>query len=83
MLESLFAIEFKSMTIARVDSVIECALLQIVGCKNFAVVILSFNFCETSKNDVNVILENLAAVHQLYMKYLNQKFCSCSEFANK
>ena len=45
------------------DSVIESSFIEIVGYKKFALINLSLNFCETTINDNNVILENLVAVH--------------------
>ena len=33
----------------RVDSVIESSLQEIIGIKNFALINLSLNFCETTK----------------------------------
>ena len=46
----------------RVDSVIESSLQEIIGSKNFALINLSLNFCETTIYD-KVFLENLVAVH--------------------
>ena len=54
----------------RVDSVIESSLLEIIGSKNFALINLSLNFCETIIYDNKVFLENLVAVHYLLMKLL-------------
>ena len=47
----------------RVDSVIESSLRKIIGSKNFALINLSLNFCETTIYDNKVFLENLVAVH--------------------
>ena len=47
----------------RVDSVIESSLREILGSKNFALINLSFNFCEATIYDNKVFLENLVAVH--------------------
>ena len=47
----------------RVDSVIESSLMEITGSKNFALIKLSLNFCETTIYDNKVFLENLVAVH--------------------
>ena len=47
----------------RVDSVIESSLREIIGSKNFAVINLSLNFCETTIYDNKVFLENLVTVH--------------------
>ena len=47
----------------RVDSVIESSLQEIIGRKNFALINLSLNFCETTIYDNKVFLENLVAVH--------------------
>ena len=47
----------------RVDSVVESSLLEIIGSKNFALIDLSLNFCETTIYDNKVFLENLVAVH--------------------
>ena len=47
----------------RVDSVIESSLREIIGSKNFALINLSLNFCETTIYDNKVFLENLVAVH--------------------
>ena len=47
----------------RVDSVIESSLREIIGNKNFALINLSLNFCETTIYDNKVFLENLVAVH--------------------
>ena len=47
----------------RVDSVIENSLREFIGSKNFALINLSLNFCETSIYDNKVFLENLVAVH--------------------
>ena len=47
----------------RVDSVIESSLREIIGRKNFALINLSLNFCETTIHDNKVFLENLVAVH--------------------
>ena len=46
-----------------VDSVIESSLREIIGSKNFALVNLSLNFCETTIYDNKLFLENLVAVH--------------------
>ena len=46
----------------RVDSVIESSFREIIGSKNFALINLSLNFCETTIYD-EVFLENLVAVH--------------------
>ena len=46
----------------RVDSAIESSLREIIGSKNFALINLSLNFCETTIYD-KVFLENLAEVH--------------------
>ena len=46
----------------RVDSVIESSLMEIIGSKNFALINLRLNFCETTIYD-KVFLENLVAVH--------------------
>ena len=53
----------------RVDSVIE-SLGEIIGSKNFALINFSLNLCETTIYDNKVFLENLVAVHSLYMKLL-------------
>ena len=45
----------------RVDSVLESSLREIIGSKNFALINLSLNFCETTIYD-KVFLENLVAV---------------------
>ena len=45
----------------RVDSVIESSLREIIGSKNFALINLSLNLCETTIYD-KVFLENLFAV---------------------
>ena len=47
----------------RVDSVIESSLREIIGSKNFALINLCLNFCETTIYDYKVFLENLVAVH--------------------
>ena len=47
----------------RVDSVIESSLREIIGSKNFALINLSIDFCETTIYDNKVFLENLVAVH--------------------
>ena len=47
----------------RVDSVIESSLREIKGSKNFALINLSLNFCETTIYDNNVFLKILVAVH--------------------
>ena len=54
----------------RVDSVIKSSLLEIIGRKNFAVINLSLNFCETTIYDNKVFLENLVGVHEVNMKFL-------------
>ena len=46
-----------------VHSVIESSLQEIIGSKNFALINLSLNFCETTIYDDKVFLENLTAVH--------------------
>ena len=46
----------------RVDSVVESSLREIIGSKNFELINLSLNFCETTIYD-KVFLENLVAVH--------------------
>ena len=51
----------------RIDSVID-SLREIVGSKNFALINLSFNFCETTIYDNKAFIENLVAVHSLYIK---------------
>ena len=45
----------------RVDSVIESSLQEIIGIKNFALINLSLNFCETTIYDNKVFLKNLVA----------------------
>ena len=47
----------------RVVSVIESSLREIIGSKNFALINFSSNFCETTKYDISVFIENLVAVH--------------------
>ena len=47
----------------RVDNVIESSLREIIGRKNFALIKLNLNFCETTIYDNKVFLENLVAVH--------------------
>ena len=47
----------------RVDSVIESSFREIMSSKNFALINLSLNFCETTIYDNKVFLENLVAVH--------------------
>ena len=47
----------------RIDSVIESSLREVIGSKNFALVNLSLNFCETTIYDNKVFLKNLVAVH--------------------
>ena len=47
----------------RVDSVIERLLREIIESKNFALINLNLNFCETTIYDNKVVLENLVAVH--------------------
>ena len=47
----------------RVDSVIESSLREIIGNKDFALINLSLNFCETTAYDNKVFRENLVAVH--------------------
>ena len=54
----------------RVDSVIESSLREIIGSQNFAIVNLSLCFCETTIYDNKLFLENLVAVHYLYVKLL-------------
>ena len=44
-------------------SVIESSLQEIIGSKNFALINLSLNFCETTIYDNKIFLENLVAVH--------------------
>ena len=46
----------------RVDIVIESSLREIIGSKNFALINLSLDLCETTIYD-KVFLENLVAVH--------------------
>ena len=46
----------------RVDSVIESSLLEIVRSKNFALINLCSNFCETTMYN-KIFIENLVAVH--------------------
>ena len=45
------------------DSVIESSLWEIIGSKNFSLINLSFNSCETTIYDNKVFLENLVPVH--------------------
>ena len=47
----------------RVDSVIESSLREIILNKNFELINLGLNFCETKIYDNKVYLENLVAVH--------------------
>ena len=47
----------------RVDSVIESSLREIILSKNFTLINLSLNFCETKIYDNKVFLKNLVAVH--------------------
>ena len=47
----------------RVDSVIESPWQEIVGSKNFALMNLTLNFCETTIYDNEVFLENSIVVH--------------------
>ena len=49
----------------RVDSVIESSLRKIIGSKNFALINLSLNFCETTIYDNKVFLENFVAVDSI------------------
>ena len=49
-------------SIHRVDSVIESSLREIIESKNFALINMSLNFCETTIYN-KVFLENLVAVH--------------------
>ena len=64
--------------IHRVDSVIESSLREIIGSKNFALINLSLNFCETSIYDNKVFLENLVSALTLYEIIKDfLKFCSC------
>ena len=46
----------------RVDSVIESSFREMIGSKNFALINMSLNFCETTTYDNKVFLENLVAV---------------------
>ena len=46
-----------------VDSVIESSLSEIIGSKNFALINLSLNFCDTTIYDNKVFLENSVAAH--------------------
>ena len=46
-----------------VDNVIESSLREIIGNKNFALINMSSNFCETTIHDNKVFIENLIAVH--------------------
>ena len=41
-----------------VDSVIESSLWEIIGIKNFALINLSLNFCETTIYDNKVFVES-------------------------
>ena len=60
----------------RVDSVIESSLREIIGSKNFALINLSLNFCETTIYDNKVCQENLVAVlYEIIKGFL--KFSSC------
>ena len=45
-----------------VGSVIESSLREIIGSKNFALIYLSLNFCETTIYDNKVFLKNFVAV---------------------
>ena len=45
----------------RVDSVMESSLRNIIFSKNFALINLSLNFCETTIYDNKVFIENLVA----------------------
>ena len=47
----------------RVGSVMESSLREIRGSKNFALINMSLNFCETTIYDNKLFLENLVAVH--------------------
>ena len=46
----------------RVDSDIESLLREIIGSKNFALINLSLNFCETTIYGNKVFLQNLVSV---------------------
>ena len=52
----------------RVDSVIESSLREIIGSKNFALINLNLNFCETTIYD-KVFLENLVAIFNSMWNY--------------
>ena len=63
----------------RVDSAIESSLREITGSKNFALINLRLNFCETTIYDNKVFIENLVAVqlktlYEIIKDFL--KFCS-------
>ena len=58
--------------------VIESSLQEIIGSKNFALINLSLNFCETTIYDNKIFIENLVAVATLYEIIKDfLKFCSC------
>ena len=57
---------------------IESSLREIIGSKNFALINLSLNFCETTIYDNKVFLENLVAALTLYEIITDfMKFCYC------
>ena len=61
----------------RVDCVIESSLREIMWRKNFALINLSLNFCETTIYDKKVFLQNLiATLYEIIKDFL--KFRSCS-----
>ena len=63
----------------RVDSVIESSFREIIESKNFALINMSLNFCETTIYD-KVFLENLVATSALTLYEIIKdflKFCSC------
>ena len=61
----------------RADSVIESSLREIKVSKNFLLINLSLNFCETTIYDNKVFLENLVAVHLTLYAIIKDflKFC--------
>ena len=62
----------------RVDSVIESSLQEIIGSKNFALINLSWNFCETPKYDISISIKfscSALTLYEIIKDFL--KFWSC------
>ena len=62
----------RSLPVFRSVRQLKSSLQEIIRSKNFALINLRLNFCETSRNDKIIIIENLLAenlveMHKLYI----------------